>query len=58
MAIVAEGFLTMMDIVFLVCQVSWFDVFGEECCDAIDMILPVVSLFLLRSNNSMTQTLQ
>ena len=54
MAIVAEGFLTMMDIVFLVCQVSWFDVLGEQCCDGIDTILPVISLFSLRSNNSMT----
>ena len=35
MAIVVEGLLTMPDIVFLVCQVGWFDVLGEECCNGV-----------------------
>ena len=48
MAIVTEGLLTMMDMVFLVCQVGWFDVLGKECCDGV--IKSVIGLIELGNN--------
>ena len=46
--IVVEGLPTMIDIVFLVCQVCSFDVLGEECCDGV--IKPVIGLIELGGN--------